>query len=146
MYQFELKQSGYRVSVAYNGETGLQMAEDVKPDLILLDLRMPVMSGDEMLKELCETDDCLGWPYPGRYFDQHQQRRSAHQVALSRYRPLHRQSPPCPLPSGEDCRRSPRPKKVLNRLVAAAAGGLYCHYGFGSGNQGGHRRGDWHRP
>ena len=56
MYQFKLKQSGYDVAVAYNGETGLQMAEDFQPDLILLDLRMPIMSGDEMLEKLRATD------------------------------------------------------------------------------------------
>ena len=56
MYQFKLKQSGYKVSVAYNGETGLQMAEEFKPDLILLDLRMPIMTGDEMLEKMRATD------------------------------------------------------------------------------------------
>ncbi len=56
MYQFKLKQSGYDVVVAYNGQTGLDEAAKFKPDLILLDLRMPIMSGDEMLEELRKTD------------------------------------------------------------------------------------------
>ena len=56
MYQFKLKQSGYEVAVAYNGQAGLAEAEAFKPHLILLDLRMPIMSGDEMLEELRKTD------------------------------------------------------------------------------------------
>lgn len=56
MYQFKLEQGNYHVSVAYDGRSGLQLAEDMKPDLILLDLRMPVMSGDEMLENMRGTD------------------------------------------------------------------------------------------
>jgi DNA-binding response OmpR family regulator len=52
MYQFKLEHSGYKVRCAYNGEAGLAAVEEFKPDLILLDLRMPVMSGDEMLEKL----------------------------------------------------------------------------------------------
>lgn len=52
MYQFKLEKEGYKVRSAYNGAQGLELAEKMKPDLILLDLRMPVMSGDEMLAKL----------------------------------------------------------------------------------------------
>jgi len=37
---------------AYNGKEALEILEDEKPDIILLDLRMPVMSGIEFLKQL----------------------------------------------------------------------------------------------
>lgn len=56
MYQFKLEQSGYEVACAYNGAEGLELADQIKPDLILLDLRMPVMSGDDMLEKLRATD------------------------------------------------------------------------------------------
>src|SRR5487761_1790908 len=56
MYQFKLENNGYVVKCAYNGKEGLDEAEHFKPDLIMLDLKMPVMSGDDMLKELRTTD------------------------------------------------------------------------------------------
>jgi len=37
---------------AYNGKEALDMLKDKKPDIILLDLRMPVMDGIEFLKQL----------------------------------------------------------------------------------------------
>lgn len=42
----------YEVITASNGEEGLQTAEKERPDLILLDTNMPVMSGQEMLERL----------------------------------------------------------------------------------------------
>ena len=44
--------NGYSVSVAAEGEEGLKSAIEEKPDLILLDLRMPNMGGMEMLEKL----------------------------------------------------------------------------------------------
>lgn len=44
----ELKVAG----VAENGKIGLQKVRELKPDLILLDIEMPEMSGLEMLKRL----------------------------------------------------------------------------------------------
>ncbi len=55
MYRLKLELSGYRVKVASNGEEGLAIARHDHPDLILLDLRMPIMSGDQMLAKLRAT-------------------------------------------------------------------------------------------
>jgi len=52
MYKKKLDNSGYEVTEAENGQAGLDMALGGKPDIILLDIRMPVMTGLEMLKEL----------------------------------------------------------------------------------------------
>ncbi len=56
MYRFKLEHEGYLVEVAYDGQEGLGVAERFGPDLILLDLKMPVMSGDVMLEHLRSTD------------------------------------------------------------------------------------------
>lgn len=56
MYEFKLKLEGYDVLAAVNGEDGLQKSETFMPDLILLDLKMPIMSGDEMLESLRAAD------------------------------------------------------------------------------------------
>jgi|ERR1700722_100828 len=50
----KLTAAGYEVIEAYNGMTGFEMAIREKPDLIILDIRMPVMDGLTMLKKLRE--------------------------------------------------------------------------------------------
>ncbi|MCA9301136.1 response regulator [Candidatus Nomurabacteria bacterium] len=55
MYALKLKFSEFEVCEAEDGEHGLVIIEEHKPDLVLLDLRMPKMSGDEMLRELRST-------------------------------------------------------------------------------------------
>lgn len=47
-----LKQEGFEVISALDGETGLNLAKTQNPDLILLDLILPRMDGFEVLKEL----------------------------------------------------------------------------------------------
>jgi two-component system, OmpR family, response regulator AdeR len=56
MYKLKLELEGYQVAVAGNGLEGLKISETFMPDLILLDLRMPIMSGDEMLAKLREQE------------------------------------------------------------------------------------------
>lgn len=48
----ELEKQGYTVYTASNGAEGWRLALEVNPDLILLDLLMPVMSGYDFLKHL----------------------------------------------------------------------------------------------
>lgn len=55
MYRFKFEAEGYQVETAENGKLGLQLAENMKPDIILLDLMMPEMTGDEMLAKLRAT-------------------------------------------------------------------------------------------
>ena len=49
---FALKQAGYDVSTANNGEDGLSLAYDTKPALIVLDMMMPKRSGFLVLEKL----------------------------------------------------------------------------------------------
>lgn len=56
MYRIKFEAEGYEVETAENGKLGLALAEDMKPDIILLDLMMPVMTGEEMLAALRRTD------------------------------------------------------------------------------------------
>lgn len=50
-FQMILEKSGHNVSVAFNGEEGLAIAKNFEPDLILLDLLMPVKDGLGFLKD-----------------------------------------------------------------------------------------------
>ncbi|MGO9316046.1 MAG: heavy metal response regulator transcription factor [Syntrophobacteraceae bacterium] len=47
-----LKEEGYSVDVAFDGQTGLQMAMDKVHDLIVLDIHLPGMDGMSVLHEL----------------------------------------------------------------------------------------------
>lgn len=42
----------YVVAIAYDGEEGLEAIEQDRPDLVVLDLKMPKMSGIDFLREL----------------------------------------------------------------------------------------------
>ena len=50
LIEFTLKYGGYDVVSVSNGEEAYRLAKKLKPDLILLDVRMPVMSGYEACK------------------------------------------------------------------------------------------------
>jgi two-component system, OmpR family, response regulator AdeR len=58
LYDIKLQKEGFltATATAANGQHGLLKAQEFMPDLILLDLRMPVMAGDEMLLRLRESD------------------------------------------------------------------------------------------
>lgn len=56
MYRMKFEAEGYHVDIAENGKLGLGLCEQMKPDLVLLDLMMPEMNGDEMLEKMRATD------------------------------------------------------------------------------------------
>ena len=52
LYEEELKAEGYEVITAGNGKEALRQLEGIKPDLIILDIVMPVMDGMETLGQI----------------------------------------------------------------------------------------------
>jgi DNA-binding response OmpR family regulator len=54
---FLLQSNGYEVHVAHNGEEALELVEKCKPDLVLLDVMMPVRSGYEVCQRIRERAD-----------------------------------------------------------------------------------------
>jgi len=51
-----LIKEGYQTETAGDGETGLQKIREVKPDLVLVDLKMPGVCGMEVLKKIRDID------------------------------------------------------------------------------------------
>lgn len=52
IYRTILEHFGFNVLVASDGETGVRLAQQVKPDLILLDIDIPVVDGLEVARQL----------------------------------------------------------------------------------------------
>jgi len=56
MYRLKFEAEGFQVQSAENGKLGLALLESFKPDVVLLDLMMPEMNGDEVLAAIRRTD------------------------------------------------------------------------------------------
>ncbi|MDB5161378.1 MAG: hypothetical protein JWO96_758 [Candidatus Saccharibacteria bacterium] len=56
MYRLKFEAEGFQVRIAENGRLGLALCQDMEPDIVLLDLMMPEMNGDEMLDKMRQTD------------------------------------------------------------------------------------------
>jgi len=52
----KLTNEGYEVSIAKDGEEGLKVIQEIKPDLILLDIVMPKMGGFEVMAEMAKDE------------------------------------------------------------------------------------------
>ncbi|EWG12318.1 response regulator YycF [Cytobacillus firmus] len=55
--QFNLKKEGYEVVCAYDGNDALEKVEEIKPDLILLDIMLPQRDGIEVCREVRKKYD-----------------------------------------------------------------------------------------
>lgn len=58
--EYILEQEGYDVHVAHDGEEALEVAERIRPDLILLDVAMPRRDGYEVCRLLRQRGDLSG--------------------------------------------------------------------------------------
>lgn len=56
MYLMKFEATGFTVKTAENGKEGVLLVEKFLPDIILLDLTMPVMSGDKALAAIRAED------------------------------------------------------------------------------------------
>lgn len=56
MYRMKLESEGFDVQLANNGQRGVSLVADFKPDIILLDLAMPEMNGEEALTEIRKSE------------------------------------------------------------------------------------------
>lgn len=66
-----LKLEGFRVATALNAEAGLELADSVRPDAIILDMRMPIMNGLQFLREVRDRGHLFAVPVAivtGDYF------------------------------------------------------------------------------
>jgi two-component system, cell cycle response regulator DivK len=59
---FILEKYGYQVIHAQDGKTGISLAHRNKPDLILLDIQLPVMDGYTVARELTKNEELRAIP------------------------------------------------------------------------------------
>lgn len=62
MYATKFSMEGFDAFKAFDGEAGLTMAKEVKPDIILLDIIMPKLDGFAVLKQLRDEADTKTTP------------------------------------------------------------------------------------
>jgi len=62
LMEYNLKKHGYSIDTAFNGLEALQKVENNKPDLILLDIKMPVMNGIEVCVRLKQNPETSSIP------------------------------------------------------------------------------------
>src|SRR6185369_3911341 len=55
--EYLLQRNGYEVSIARNGDEALKLIEQNRPDLVLLDVMMPLRSGYEVCRVVRERED-----------------------------------------------------------------------------------------
>ena len=56
MYRFKLENAGFDIDIAHSGPDGLHLVKNKQPHLVLLDLRLPHMNGDEILKHIRQNE------------------------------------------------------------------------------------------
>ena len=59
LYETELRRVGYETMTAGNAQQGLEFVETMKPDLVVLDIRMAGMDGIETLQRILERDNSI---------------------------------------------------------------------------------------
>ncbi|QQD17797.1 response regulator [Spongiibacter nanhainus] len=62
MLSRRLQRRGYQVELAVDGQQGVDMCRDLRPDLVLLDMSLPVKDGWQVARELKGDDSVAGIP------------------------------------------------------------------------------------
>jgi two-component system phosphate regulon response regulator PhoB len=60
LVHYNLTKEGYQLAAATSGEEGLKMAQERRPDLVVLDLMLPGMDGLEVCRRLKQTPETAG--------------------------------------------------------------------------------------
>ena len=63
LFSFTIKKAGFKCEVAGNGVIGLEMAQKIKPNLIISDVMMPEMDGFEFRRKLLEDEELKTIPF-----------------------------------------------------------------------------------
>lgn len=66
---FALRKEGYEVRGVFNGKEALELVENFKPDLVLLDLMLPDMDGFDICKEISKNSYVIMLTARGEIFD-----------------------------------------------------------------------------
>jgi DNA-binding response OmpR family regulator len=59
LYETELRRAGFETMTACNAAQGLEFVETMRPDLVILDIRMAGMDGIEALQRILERDNSI---------------------------------------------------------------------------------------
>jgi DNA-binding response OmpR family regulator len=59
LYETELRRAGFETMTAGNAAQGLEFVETMKPDLVILDIRMAGMDGIEAMQRILERDNSI---------------------------------------------------------------------------------------
>lgn len=59
LYETELRRAGFETMTASNAVQGLEFVETMKPDLVILDIRMAGMDGIDALQRILERDNSI---------------------------------------------------------------------------------------
>ncbi len=59
LYETELRRAGYETLTASDAEQALEYVETMKPDLVILDIRMAGMDGIEALQRILDMDNTI---------------------------------------------------------------------------------------
>jgi len=62
LLEYNLEEAGFKVSCAYNGQEALNKANKVRPDLIVLDLMLPDISGTEVCRRIRQNEQLKHTP------------------------------------------------------------------------------------
>lgn len=62
MYRLKLESENFEVDVAPDGNSGISVVREKIPDIILLDLTLPDITGDEVLRQIREIPTALATP------------------------------------------------------------------------------------
>ena len=62
LVRFKLEKDGYAVHVAENGRDAVDLIRQMIPDIVILDVMMPVMDGFDVLRQIKSSDATSGIP------------------------------------------------------------------------------------